>query len=431
MIKATTVFEANYLATSRNIVNEGSARSSKTISLCQTLILKALSEKCVITICREKLTWLRATAYMDFINTLKDHFGLYSKRDENKSLGTYSLRGSLFRFIGAEESQKAHGMKQDYLWINEANELSFHSYRQLSMRTTKQIFLDFNPAIDNNHWIVRAVLNRDDTIHVHSTYKDNPFLEKEVINEIERLQPTPFNIAQGTADETLWKIYGLGQRAVKKGLIFSDVELTKKIPTEYKKRFYGLDFGYSNHPTALVEITLAEGNLYFNLLLYKKGLVNRKNSGNAESIEEYLEKFNIPKSAPIWGDSAEPKSITDLQLAGWNVQGTTKGPDSVNNGIDQIKQYKCYILESCTDMIKERDNYKWGETKNGELTNTPVDAFNHTWDASSYGCRMELPYSKNKYKAENAKDRITNKFTSAEEKIKMYDALRETEAYYD
>jgi phage terminase large subunit len=299
------------------------------------------------------------------------------------------------------------------------------------MRTTKQVFLDYNPAIDNSHWIVSRVLGRDDSRLIHSTYKDNPFLEKEVINEIERLEPTPFNIEQGTSDETLWKIYGLGQRAVKKGLIFSDVGLTKQIPSHYKKRFYGLDFGYTNHPTTLIEITLSEGELYFNCLIYKKGLVNRKNSGSAESIEEYLEKLGIEKSAPIWADAAEPKSIADLQLAGYNVQGAKKGADSVNNGIDQIKQYKSHILESCTDMIKERDSYKWQETKSGELTNTPVDAFNHCWDAASYGCRMELPFSKNKYKAQNAKDRLSNEFSSAEEKIRMYDAQREQEGYYD
>jgi phage terminase large subunit len=157
--------------------------------------------------------------------------------------------------------------------------------------------------------------------------------------------------------------------------------------------FYGLDFGFTNDPTALTQVVLAHGDLYFKQIIYKRGLTNIKNPANPkqESIQEKLEENNIPKNARIWADSAEPKSIADLNGCGYyNLKATTKGPDSVKAGIDIMLRYNIWITEDSIDMIKEKNNYKWKEDRAGNATNEPMDNWNHSWDGSRYGCFMEL-----------------------------------------
>ena len=239
------------------------------------------------------------------------------------------------------------------------------------------------------------MIPRNDAEFIKSTYKDNPFLSDEIRNEIERLEPTPENIEQGTADEVSWKIYGLGERAAHKGLIFGNAKIVKDLPpeSEWKKCFYGLDFGFTNDPTAFSRIVLAHGELWLKQLIYKRGLTNTVNINNKsqESIEDYFVQLNIPKSAVIWADSAEPKSIKDLQNAGWfNLKGAAKGPDSIINGINTLLKYKINITEDSIDAIKEKNNYKWKENRSGIATNEPSSNWNHFWDSVRYPAIMEL-----------------------------------------
>jgi phage terminase large subunit len=403
-IKSTIVFEKNFNSKKRNIVNEGSARSSKTISICQVLIARMLEKKRMVTICREKSTWLKSTAMLDFYDVLTNHFKIYNPKFENKTDKTYTFEnGSFVRFIGTDEHQKLRGMKQDLAWLNEGNEISYESYRQISIRTGEQIFIDLNPSM-TQHWIFDNVLLRDDSEHIHSTYKDNPFLERALIEEIERLEPTDFNIQQGTADEVLWKIYGLGLRASHQGQIFDKIKICKELPpeNEWKKTAIGLDFGFTHDPSAIVRMVLSQGALYFDEIAYKRGLLNTQNRLNPamDNIETIL-RDNIKPNERIWADAAEPKSIRELQLCGFNIQAATKGADSVLNGINLIKSYNCFITERSVNLIKEKNNYVWAKDKQtGNLTNKPVDAYNHGFDAASYVSRMELPEARNKpYKA--------------------------------
>jgi len=434
-IKTSNVFTKNRKANTRIIVNEGSSRSTKTYSIAQLLIGLALESKVKITACRSKLTWLKATAYLDFIDVLQNHFNLYDPRSMNRTELIYTFpNGSTFRFLGLDEVQKLHGYKGNILWINEAMECAKGSFTQLAMRTTDKIFIDYNPSAET-HWIYDTVIPRDDCTFIKSTYKDNPFLEQAIIDEIERLEPTPANIKMGTADETLWKIYGLGERAAHKGLIFGDTEICKDLPPkeEWKKHAYGLDFGFTNDPTSLSLVVLSHGELYFKQLLYEKGLVNRKDPKmpKQKSIEQRFEELEIPENAEIWADSAEPKSIKDLQNAGWfNLQGADKGKDSIVNGIQNIKRYKTYITECSIDAIKERNNYKWAQDKNDKILNKPVDAFNHFFDSIRYCCSMKfrLVYE-DKYKATSPLQRL-KKGKTLEEKLKYYESRRRLESTF-
>lgn len=393
-IEASRIFSKIHSANTRIIVNEGSSRSTKTFSILQHLILKCLASRIRVTACREKLTWAKSTIIPDFTEVLKTQFGLWNELAWNKSESIYYFpNGSEFAFVGLDEPQKFHGRKQDIGWVNEAVEISHKAFTQLLLRTTKQVILDYNPSFEQ-HWIYDKVIPRDDCTLIHSTYKDNPFLEQEVREEIERLEPTPENERQGTADETSWKIYGLGERAAHKGLIFAKAKLCKELPpvADRKKDFYGLDFGFTNDPTALTQVVLAHGELWLRQRIYKRGLTNILNPSNPKqaSIQGLFIALEIPKTAKIWADAAEPKSIADLRGCGYNVEAAVKGPDSVLTGIDTMLRYGINITEDSIDGIKEKNNYKWKENTAGDQTNVPIDAWNHFWDGARYGCVMEL-----------------------------------------
>lgn len=333
---------------------------------------------------------------VDFLELLDTQFKIYDDNAWNKTESTYTFdNGSEVAFVGLDEAQKLHGRKQDIFWINEAVEADYKDFEQMAIRTTEIAILDYNPSYEQ-HWIYEKVITRDDCTFIKSTYKDNPFLVDAIRKEIERLEPTPENIRQGTADEVSWKIYGLGERAAHKGLIFGDVDIVKELPpmSEWKRVFYGLDFGFTNDPTAIIQIVVAHGELWFKQLVYERNLTNIINVKNPKqlSIEKRFEEHKIAKGARIWADSAEPKSITDLKGCGWfNLGATDKGPDSIKAGIDTIKRFKCHITEDSIDLIKEKNNYKWKEDRStGEATNEPIDAWNHGWDAIRYAVYMEL-----------------------------------------
>jgi phage terminase large subunit len=394
-IDCSNVLERIYQAQTRIIVNEGSSRSTKTFSILQFLITQCLDiSGTKVTASRAKLTWLKATVIPDFKEIMVGHFHEWDEDAWNKSESIYRYpNGSEFSFIGIDEHQKLHGRKQHYAWVNEAVEIELPEFQQLLLRTTKQVILDYNPAYES-HWIYDSVIPRDDCTLIKSTYKDNPFLDADIRREIERLEPTPENIAQGTADEVSWKIYGLGERAAHKGLIFAKAQICKELPPEpeWKRSWHGLDFGFTNDPSALVKTVLAQGNLYFRQLFYKRGLTNIMNphNPNQDSIEKRMLEAGVKKTERIWADSAEPKSIADLRGAGWKIEGARKGPDSVYAGIETMLRYNIFITEDSVDMIKEKNNYKWLEDRSGKLTNEPIDAWNHCWDGARYGCYMEL-----------------------------------------
>jgi phage terminase large subunit len=397
-VEVSKVFTKIRKAPTRVIVNEGSARSTKTYSICQYLIMRCVdlpapAVRLKLTIARKKLTWLKATAMVDFYDILKNNFHLYNPDNENKTDCTYNLNGCEVAFIGLDEAQKVHGRKQDIVWINEAIEMDEAEYTQLAIRTVDKIILDYNPSMEQ-HWIYDKVIPRDDCTFIKSTYKDNSFLAPAIKAEIERLEPTPENIKQGTADETSWKIYGLGERAAHKGLIFTKVDIVKDLPpkSEWKKHFYGQDFGFTNDPSVLVQIVLAHGELYFDQIFYERGLTNIKNAENPgqKSIQQRYEEKQIEKNVHIWADKAEPKSIQDLAGCGYHINGADKGPDSIKAGIDLMLRYKCHLTERSIDAIKEKNNYKWKIDSSGNPTNDPIDLWNHFWDATRYGCFMEL-----------------------------------------
>ena len=348
-------------------VHQGGSRSGKTFS-----ILTALIELChknsglVITICRKTFPALRATSMRDFFEILNRE-DIYNPDLHNKSDATYQLWGNMVEFISIDQPQKVRGRKRDVLFINEANEINLEDWRQLLLRTTGKVLIDYNPS-DEFHWIYDEVIPREDAAFFQTTYKDNPFLPQSVVMEIERFKE---------ADENFWRVYGLGERGASQATVFTHWKEVDQIPNEFKPLNYGLDFGYTNDPTAIVQ-TFTDGHGFaVDELCYATRLTN-------SDISKVLRDSGVSRSDVIICDSAEPKSIDEIHAHGFNTHGARKGKDSVKNGIQFLHSRPLLVTARSVNVIKELRNYKWKEDKNGKQLNEPVDSFNHAIDAMRY-----------------------------------------------
>lgn len=360
-LKATPVFEKNNRAKTRIVVNQGGTRSSKTYSLAQLFVIRALQEKNhLFTISRKTLPALKATAMRDVLSILKE-LDLYDESNHNKTDYTYKLGSNEIEFVAVDQPQKIRGRKRNTLWLNEANEFSLEDFRQLSLRTTGQIFMDFNPS-DEFHWIYEDILNRDDVTFIKSTYLDNPFLPPETIKEIERLKKT---------DENYWRVYGLGERGATNATIYNHWQYCEELPKKGEEIF-GLDFGFNN-PTALARVEMYDEDVYAEEVLYESFLTNSELIARFETLE-------ISKNAIIYADSAEPQRIEEIRQAGYNVRPADK---AVEKGVDNIKSRAFYITKESVNMQKEASSYKW-KVRDGKPLDEPVKANDHLMDAIRY-----------------------------------------------
>lgn len=353
------------------IVEQGGTRSGKTYNILLWIIFNYCGKNVgkTITIARKTFPAVRSSVMRDFLDIIKEA-DLYTEDNHNKSNSEYVLNGNLIEFISMDQPQKIRGRKRDLAFLNEANELTFEDWQQIVFRTNERIILDYNPS-DTFHWIYDKVIPRDDVAFYQTTYRDNPFLDQTIIDEIERLKET---------DEHYWRVYGLGERGTNRAQVFQFTTL-QQIPSSAKFLSYGLDFGFTNDPSALVGCYQEGDNLYFQELIYSTNLTN-------QDLNREFQKVGIGRYDEIFGDSAEPKSIEELHRMGWNIKPTAKGSDSVNAGIDMLKRYKIHIVGS--NLMKEMENYKWLEDKNGNLLNKPEDKYNHLIDAIRYGVYNKL-----------------------------------------
>jgi phage terminase large subunit len=364
-------------------VLEGGSRSSKTHSIIQFWIAWAnenKGKKKRVVVARLKATWVTATVLYDFIQVLKD-YGLYDKRHHNKSVGAgvYTLYDTEFWFLGLDDEQRIHGMKSDAFWINEAIEANYDDYANLKQRSGFGI-LDYNPSFDE-HWVYDKVCKRPKTCFIHSTMLDNPFISKSSKEQILSYEPTDENRKNGTADKRKWEIYGLGKRSSLEGLIFDNFELVKEVPHWIKRSGYGIDFGYTNDVTAISDNGIIDRCLYIDEKCYRTYMLTK----------DIIDEFKKMPPKRVISESADPRLITEIALAGINIAPVEKYPGSVNAGIDAMKSYKIYITETSINAIKEFKNYTWQfDEKTGKFINKPVDSYNHIVDSVRYWVLGEI-----------------------------------------
>tara|TARA_B110000971_G_scaffold108950_1_gene111563 strand:- start:49 stop:1026 length:978 start_codon:yes stop_codon:yes gene_type:complete len=312
----------------------------------------------------------------DFFDILKQH-DLYNEANHNKSNSEYRLNGNLFEFVSVDQSSRLKGRKRNLAFLNECNEITFDSFTQIIFRTVgvegdPSIIMDYNPS-DEYSWIYTKVKPRDDAQFTITTYKDNKFLEQSLVDEIERLRDT---------DPDYWRVYGLGQVGRNRATVFK-VSECEEIPPDAKLVAKGLDWGFVNDPSVLIDTYVLDNNLYIDELFYDYAMTNR-------DIHNKLLELGLTRQDEIFADSSEPKSIDELHRFGWNCKPATKGKDSVLMGIDLMKRYNIYVTSRSTNTIQEFRNYKWVEDKNGNLLNKPVDRHNHSIDSIRYSIFTKL-----------------------------------------
>ena len=319
-----------------------------------------------VSVIRAGMPSIKRTIYRDFTQIMQD-FGWWDDRAMNKSDFVYRFpNGSWLEFFSTDNEQKVRGSKRKILFVNEANELSFIEWQQLQMRTTEFSILDYNPSFSEDHWI-NQVNEEKDTYWFISTYKDNPFLEPKVIQEIESLK---------WKNPSLWRIYGLGLRAVVEGLIFENVIVDDYIPAEAQRhKWYGIDLGYTNDPTAIVMMCVYGNDMYLDEICYRTKML----------ADDIIKVCKSVRGAPEFiCESADPRLIDEIYNAGIDIKAVQKFPGSIKAGLMKMQQYKIHITRRSVNLRKEFNNYTWRQDKEGKWLNEPIDAFNHGIDAARY-----------------------------------------------
>ena len=378
MLKRTTAINKILALKKRIKIIQGGTSAGKTFGILPILIDKAAKQPGLeISVVAESIPHLRRGALRDFLKVMKWTNRFVDDRF-NKSLLKYEFaNGSFIEFFSADDSSKLRGARRDILYVNECNNVNFEAYNELSIRTKKEIYLDFNPA--NEFW-VEEIKEDKEADFIILTYKDNEALDTGIVDQIEKNR---LKAETSTYWRNWWKVYGLGELGMLEGVVFSNWKQIDTIPKEARLVGLGMDFGYTNDPTSIIEVWKHNNKRILNEIVYQTGLLNSDISKK------------LPKDVPVYADSAEPKSIADIQRYGITIKGVTKGRDSINYGIDVMQREEYLVTSNSTNLIKELRSYCWDTDKTGKRLNKPVDNYNHAIDAVRYHEMETLGMNKN------------------------------------
>lgn len=368
----------------------GGAGSGKSYGAFQKVLLKALKSKRRVLVVRKVGATLKVSVWALMLSLLNAS-GMYSFSKINKSDFEIELpNGSIFIFKGLDDPEKIKSITDiTDIVIEEATELTEDEFTQLNLRLrpkekNPQIYMMFNP-ISKTNWVYNYFFcgnKPDNCLVISTTYKDNKFLSKDYCKELEKLKDR---------NPAYYRIYALGEFATLDKLVFPTYT-TKIISDDDVKglpRWIGLDFGYVNDPSAIVDgrIDTINKKIYVCGEYVRKGMLN-------DEIAETMINLGLAKDKS-YGDSAEPKSIEEIRRNGVNIEATVKGKDSIIHGIQWIGQYELIVDERCYKVLEELENYTWKkDKKTGEYINEPVDTFNHTIDAIRYGLNKYIKGTK-------------------------------------
>lgn len=363
-IRHTNIFTKNLDAFNDNdirfIINQGGTRSSKTYSIVQLLIYYCLTNANKnVSVIRQSLPTIKGSVLKDFIEVMND-LKLYDENNHNKTDNVYRFpTGSRISFISCDEPQKLRGKKHDVVFMNEANEIPFEAFLQLNIRTMKKIIIDFNPSEET--WI-NDLMEREaeKTILIKSTYKDNTFLNREQIKEIENL----INIS-----EDYYNIYCRGEFPITHKRIYTHFQISEP---KGSLVCLGLDFGY-NHPTALVAMYEDDGEYYFDEIIYESYLTST-------DLVQLMDKKQVAKNVRIYCDYARPEIMQELSRAKYRAYKANK---DVNDGINTMKSKKIYISPSSINLLNEYKLYSWKENQKG-ISDEPIKLNDDGMDAMRY-----------------------------------------------
>lgn len=375
-IKTTRVFEDLINTDKRICIFQGSSRASKSYNILIYWIYKLLQEdNKTLTIVRKTLPALKGSILRD----LKEILIMFNVFDSNKwhSVdGYFELGTNIIEWISCDDESKLRGRKRDYLFINEATEISEEEYTQLILRTSGRCIIDLNPSLWNS-WIYNLE-GQEDVFYTIVTYKDNPFLSDVQIKEIEKLQ---------YRDQNLWRVFGLGQKGVPTRVVFNHQQICDEIPSEAKLLGYGIDFGWSD-PNTLVAVYKLDDNIYCDELLYLRHTT-------LPDFIYRIKDLGLNLREDFICDSANPQSIEEMKRSGINTKPVIKG--SILHGIDLIKRHNLHITPTSLNLINELNSYIWKQDKNLNNLDEPVDSNNHVLDGIRYVLQMKVGNKKPKF----------------------------------
>lgn len=369
------LYHANLNATERTVVNQGGTSSGKTYSIMQVLFVLGMQhERSVITVVGQDVPNLKKGAYRD-AKTILDGSPLLQTWWPYVNEGERIIRcvnGSIMEFSSFKDAQDAKSGKRDYLFINEANGISYEIYWQLAIRTRRRVFIDYNPTA--RFWCHDEVIGREGVKLLISDHRKNYFLSEEEHDRIE-----------GIEDSELWKVYARGLTGMIAGLVLTNWDIVDAMPPreEWKMSCHGLDFGFTNDPSALEHVVEAHGDLWIDEKLYSTNLTN-------PDIARKAYDQGLTRDDMIVADCAEPKSIRELQAQGLWVSPSPKGADSIISGLDILRRYRLHVTRRSIGIIANLRAYKWDKDRAGNMTNKPEDRNNHGIDAVRYVALAKL-----------------------------------------
>jgi phage terminase large subunit len=368
-INSTITYTNQENSPTRTTIHYGGTRSGKSYALLQWIIVKCLEGREDVVIVRKTIPSLKRTIVKDF-EDIMGSLELWNSNDFNQTDRIYTFyTGSTISFISTDNPEKLRGLKSSILWLEEANEIDEESWFQLRIRCTGPIILSLNPTISPHHWI-RGI---DDATQYFTTFKNNPYLEKEVVNAIKALERT---------NPKAWRTYGLGEFVQNDKAVFQ-FNVIDWVPDDAEFVCIGMDFGYSNDPTAIVSLFRKDREIYLVENCYERGLVTN-------DIAAKLRTIVGDNRWEIWADSAEPRLIEELYRLGFNIRPVVKGKDSINFGIQVLQNYSINIPKTCQNIVNEFYGYEWETDRFGKQLDRPIDFNNHCIDAARYGAMMRL-----------------------------------------
>ena len=370
-VKKTIAFHKLKELQSRIRIVKGGTSASKTVSILCLLINYAIrNDGKEISVVSESVPHLRRGALKDFLAILKG-LNRYKDSQYNKSTLKYTFtNGSYIEFFSTDQPDKLRGARRTDLYINECNNVPFDAYTQLATRTSGTIWLDYNPS--NLFWVDKELIGQPDTDYITLTYKDNDALPDSIVKEIEKAKE---KAKTSTYWSNWWKVYGLGEQGSLEGVCIPDWKEIDRIPEDARLMAYGMDFGYSVDPTTLIGLYKWNEAYIYDEVLYKKGMLNR-------DISRFISQQDIKEN--IVADSAEPKSIAELQGYGHSIYGVSKGRDSVVYGINLINQNEIYVTARSKNLKRELQGYVWAKDKEGNTLQKPTGEHPDCIDAARY-----------------------------------------------
>lgn len=338
---------------------QGGTSAGKTFGVIPILIDKAAKTPSLdISIVSESIPHLKRGAMKDFKKIMVET-GRWIDAHWNATDFKYTFSNrSMIEFFSATDDSKLRGARRDWLYMNECNNLTFHAYTELASRTKMGVYLDWNPT--EPFWFHNDLMKDSDVDYLTINYLDNEACPESALNFILKAKE---KAKESAFWDNWYKVYGLGEVGSLQGTVFDNWDIVKSIPSDAEFLCYGLDFGFTNDPTAMVEVYRFNSEIYVRELIYQTRLTN-------SDIIDLFRRIGVDKYKPIVADSAEPKSIEDISRAGYTIEAAKKGPDSIRNSIDTLQQHRMHFTQDSVNLIKEARSYKWLTDKSGKSLNT-------------------------------------------------------------